>query len=133
MLKTTFVKLKVLVPKLRTETETKHPSRLGFNEDGVYDPSDYRTFYHLLTNKNNRNIENLFDQCLMAVIMLKFLLVSEKFFINEAGIPFTPSSEDLIFTGGILFHHLLNVDANNGTVLELEVCVLLLEQYIQRM
>lgn len=124
MLKTTFVKLKDLVPKLRAEAETKSPSQLGFNEDGVYDPSDYRTFYHLLTSKNNRGMDFLFQECLRAVILLKILLESERFFINEAGIPFTPSSEDLIFTGGIIFHHCLNVDTNNGIVLDLEVRIL---------
>ncbi|XP_063597194.1 SET and MYND domain-containing protein 4-like [Penaeus indicus] len=120
MMKTTFVKLKDLVPKLRTEKETQHPSRLGFNENGVYDPSDYRTFYHLLTNKDNRKIDSLFSDCILAVMLLKLLLLSEKFFTNEAGIPFTPSSEDLIFTGGILFHHFLNINANNATIMELE-------------
>ncbi|XP_063587708.1 SET and MYND domain-containing protein 4-like [Penaeus indicus] len=48
---TTHKKLKALMPELLEESNHKAPESLGFNIQGIYSSSDYRTIYHLVHNK----------------------------------------------------------------------------------
>ena len=63
----------------RPETENP-PEKLGYNEDGVYDASDYRTIYTLIGNTGQRGVGDLFKRGLMAAFMLKMLELTPFFF-----------------------------------------------------
>ena len=53
---------------------------MGFNEEGVYDASDYRTIYTLVGNTKQRGVGDLFKRGLMAAFMLRILELTPFFF-----------------------------------------------------
>ena len=54
--------------------------QVGFNEEGVYDASDYRTIYTLVGNTKQRGVGDLFKRGLMAAFMLRILELTPFFF-----------------------------------------------------
>ena len=56
------------------------PIQVGFNEEGVYDASDYRTIYTLVGNTKQRGVGDLFKRGLMAAFMLRILELTPFFF-----------------------------------------------------
>ena len=54
--------------------------KVGFNEEGVYDASDYRTIYTLVGNTKQRGVGDLFKRGLMAAFMLRILELTPFFF-----------------------------------------------------
>lgn len=121
LMQTTFLRLKELVPEFQEEVLITLPEKLGFNRNGIYDSSDYRTIFHLVTNKESRSVSDLFKRCAMAFILLKLLEKSHKFFVNADGTEFVPSQEDILFSGIILFTHMMSLPCNAHSIAELEV------------
>ena len=68
--------------KSKSFSEKKHfnDSQVGFNEEGVYDASDYRTIYTLVGNTKQRGVGDLFKRGLMAAFMLRILELTPFFF-----------------------------------------------------
>lgn len=123
IIQTTFSQLKKLVPVYLAEAIEKGPSSLGFDDKGMYVSSDYRTVYHLVGNKEARSVSDLFKRCAMAVCLVKLLQQSSTFFVDDAGVPFTPSMEDLVLTGSTFFRHMMNLPCNAHSITEMKVSI----------
>ena len=121
MSQTSFSHLKNLVPVYLTESVEKPSVSLGFDNMGKYMSSDYRTIYHLVGNKESRSVSDLFKRCAMAFVLVKLLEQSSKFFLDGAGLSFTPSLGDIMLTGSILFLHMMNLPCNAHSITELKV------------
>jgi hypothetical protein len=83
--------LEYVINKLREEAEGRRTrpdaSRLmGFNEDFVYDPADYRTIHTLVANSKHRGVGDLFKRSLMALYLLRILEMTP-FFYNGGADP----------------------------------------------
>jgi len=115
-----YVVNKVKDELAKPETEGNAPERLGFNEDGVYDSSDYRTVYTLVPNTKQRGVGDLFKRGLMAAFMLKMLELTP-FFFNGGSDPRNVKLQDKILVGGILLTHLQNLPCNAHEVAEVEI------------
>lgn len=120
---TTHKKLKALMPELLEESKHKAPESLGFNTQGIYSSSDYKTIYHLVHNKEQRSVSDLFKRCAMALTLTKLMIASKNHFVAEDGKPVMPTQEDILLTGCTLFIHMMNLPCNAHSVTELEVMV----------
>lgn len=106
-----YKNLSCMLKELEKDTPDK-PEEAGMNKNGIYNSASYQTVYHLCTNKDGQPFEFLIVQCQLAFIMTKLLVLSERFFIDDNGEPFTPSREELITTGGVLLSHVLKIRCN---------------------
>ncbi|KAK7078355.1 hypothetical protein SK128_023496 [Halocaridina rubra] len=113
-------KLMAILPILQRESAFP-PYQRGFNSEGKYDSNDFRTVYHLVTNKECYPPEELFKKCMTAFILMKLLVESEKYFVDKAGVPRQAAKEELLAAGATLFHLLLNISCNSTEVLNKEV------------
>lgn len=120
-LKSTHVKLKEMAPTLMAEAKHRRPQHRGFDDDGVYDHRQYRTVYNLVTNKERRSYKDFLSRAMEAFVILKLLQKGERYFKDSEGKAFSPSDEDLLFTGSLLMHHMMNFSCNSGGVFEVEV------------
>lgn len=118
---TTFTQLKNVVPVYFTESAEKPPASLGFDGAGKYMSSDYRTIYHLVGNKQSRSVSDLFKRCAMAFVLVKLLEQSSRFFVDAAGVAFTPSVGDIVLVGSTLFIHMMNLPCNAHSVTEFRI------------
>lgn len=121
VIKETYRKLKNYVPILRKEANEKPRYTHGFNEEGIYDTTDYRAIYHLEGNIPSRSVLDLFHKSTKAYLITSMLHQTKKFFVNELGKAFTPSEEDLILTGSVVLNHLLNLPQNTFAITEFQV------------
>ncbi|XP_068236458.1 SET and MYND domain-containing protein 4-like [Palaemon carinicauda] len=120
-----FLQLKKLIPLYMQEAVEFPPNILGFNnlDRPIYDSADYRTIYHLVTNKAQRSVSDLFKRCAMAVILTWLLKESQSYFVDSSGEPFEPSLEDIEIAGCVLFTHLMSFPCNAHSITELQVDV----------
>ncbi|XP_069188939.1 LOW QUALITY PROTEIN: SET and MYND domain-containing protein 4 [Procambarus clarkii] len=123
VIQTSYIYLQDTVPILLSEAWQCAPETLGFNDSGIYDSSDYRTIYHLVTNKKSRSVSDLFKRCAMALILTKLLQESRTFFVNAMGEPFVPTHNDILLTGCTLFVHMMNLPCNAHSITSLQVDV----------
>lgn len=130
MTQTTFNQLKKLVPVYLAEAAARAPASLGFDSEGKYVSSDYRTVYHLVGNKESRSVSDLFKRCAMAVVVTKLLEQSSKFFVDDAGKAVTPTLGDLVLTGSTLFKHMMNLPCNAHSITEMKVRKILYKKLI---
>ncbi|XP_042205046.1 SET and MYND domain-containing protein 4-like isoform X2 [Homarus americanus] len=112
LMKISHVRLKEIMPLLQCEAKTQAPETLGFNKEGIYDATDYRSVYHLVTNKDKRSKSDLIRRCMQAFIVTKLLQQSGRYFLDSDGKPLAPSHEDIILTGSTLIHHMMNLICN---------------------
>lgn len=120
-MQTTREKLREMVPQLMAEARHRQPKHRGFDDDHVYDSSHYRTVYNLITNKEKRGYNDLLRKAMEAFITLKILQNGGRYFRDSEGQTFRPSEEELIFTGSLLMHHIMNFSCNSGGLFEIEV------------
>lgn len=120
-LKNTHTKLREVAPQVIAETRHQSPELRGFNPEGVYDNTHYRTVYNLVTNKASRGYKDLLSKAMEAFVIVKVLQAGGRYFRDREGEKFYPSEEDLIFTGALLMHHLMNFGCNSGGIFEVEV------------
>ncbi|XP_064095006.1 SET and MYND domain-containing protein 4-like [Macrobrachium nipponense] len=120
-----FMQLKKLVPLYMQESVEFSPDKLGFNNAAkpIYDSSDYRTIYHLVTNKNQRSVSDLFKRCSMAIILSWILKESQSYFVDSLSEPYEPSMDDIKIAGCTLFTHLMSFPCNAHSITELQVDV----------
>ncbi|XP_071516427.1 SET and MYND domain-containing protein 4-like [Panulirus ornatus] len=123
LIQTSYIHLKDTVPVFICEAIEQIPETLGFNDKGIYNSADYRSIYHLVTNKENRSVSDLFKRCTLAFTLTKLLQDSQQFFIDATGKPFTPSYEDILLIGSTLFVHMMNLPCNAHSITELQVNV----------
>ncbi|XP_064096337.1 SET and MYND domain-containing protein 4-like [Macrobrachium nipponense] len=101
---TTFRALREKLPVLQREAKELPPEKFGFDENGIYSSSDYRSVYHISAYNNKKPIVKLYNYCIIAFILTKILHRSKSFFIDELGNAFDPSDEDYIATGTALLY-----------------------------
>ncbi|XP_066974929.1 uncharacterized protein [Macrobrachium rosenbergii] len=117
---TTFLKAKEMVEELKNEE--KLPGQLqGFNQDGIFKSSDYRSVYHLVTNEDKRSEEERFIAGAEAFALTKLLKESNRYFIDESGRPFIPTYEDMLLTGSLVVRHLMNLKCSAIALSEFRV------------
>lgn len=129
MMKVGYAALKELVPQLQSEAINQPPETLGFNSDGIYDGSTYRSVFHLVTNKEKRPKDDIWKRCMQAFVVTKLLEKSKRFFITSDGVAFTPSQEDFVRTGSTIIHHLMSFSCNSRAIQLFLVQYILSEQY----
>ena len=98
----------------------KDPVLSGCNENGVYDPSDYSTIYHLVTHSSDRSISDMFHRTVIAVFLLKCLEGGGFFQIQGE----TVSQSERVFIGSLILRHLQNLPCNAHEVSNLELDLL---------
>ncbi|XP_064087995.1 uncharacterized protein LOC135202501 isoform X3 [Macrobrachium nipponense] len=117
---TTFLKAKEMAEELKNEERL--PGQLqGFNQDGIFKSSDYRSVYHLVTNEEKRSEEERFIASAEAFALTKLLKESNRYFIDECGRPFTPTYEDMLLTGSLVVRHLMNLKCSAIALSEFRV------------
>eukprot|EP00095_Tigriopus_kingsejongensis_P007491 maker-scaffold580_size130538-snap-gene-0.31 protein:Tk07491 transcript:maker-scaffold580_size130538-snap-gene-0.31-mRNA-1 annotation:"set and mynd domain-containing protein 4-like" len=117
--------LEYVINKVHEEMENrkKNPSndrQFGFNEEGVYDPADYRTIYCLIANTKHRGVGDLFKRSLMAVYLLKILEMTP-FFYNGGSDPRNVKLQDKVGMGAVILKHLQNLPCNAHEITEMEL------------
>lgn len=120
MTKMSFLELKELIPKLKSEINSKYPIFNGFNESGNYISKEYRTVYNLMTNAGERSVSDLFNKCARAVIMTKLMIQNPRYFVGENKEIYMPTDEDVILIGTTLFTHLASIECNDYIITELQ-------------
>lgn len=121
LMKTTHSKLREMAPQLMAEARHRQPQYRGFDDEGVYDHRHYRTVYNLVTNKERRGYKDFLSKAMEAFVIVKLLQTGGRYFKDCEGKAFRPSEEDLIFTGSLLMHHIMNFSCNSGGIFEVEV------------
>lgn len=121
MMKVGYAALKELVPQLQSEAINLPPETLGFNSEGIYDGNNYRSVFHLVTNKEKRPKEDILKRCMQAFVLTKLLEKSKRFYITSDGVPFTPSQEDFVRTGSTIIHHLMSFSINSRAIQQSQV------------
>ncbi|CAL4089349.1 unnamed protein product, partial [Meganyctiphanes norvegica] len=116
-----LLQLKSIIPKLEVEKHQKTRQLQGFNDQGVYDSSDYETLFHLEGNFGARDLNDLLEKCCKAFILTKMLIKSKCYFVDEHGTPFEPSLYDVILVGSTVFMHLINIQPNSLEICEYQV------------
>lgn len=106
----------------RTINRTSAQQR-GRDENGVYDSASYRSVYNLVTNRDKRNANDLLKRTMEAFVLLKLLILSEEYFVDESGKKIEVTEQELIFTGAMLMHHMMILWCNADTIGEMQVCV----------
>ena len=119
--KNTRVKLREVAPQVMTEARHQPPESRGFNSEGVYDHTHYRSVYNLVTNKERRGYKDLLSKAMEAFVIMKLIQTGGRYFKDSEGKMFHPSEKDLIFTGSLLMHHMMNFSCNSGGIFEVEV------------
>ena len=117
--------LEYVINKLREEAELRKgradASRmLGFNEDGMYDPADYRTIHTLVANSKHRGVGDLFKRSLMALYLLRVLEMTP-FFYNGGSDPRNVALKDKVMMGAVVLKHLQNLPCNAHELSEMEL------------
>lgn len=119
-----YEQLKSKVPPLQEEASQKSAAERGLDGDGVYDSSSYRSVYNLVTNREKRGTNDLLKRTMEAFVLLKLLVLSGEYFVEESGQPIAVTEEDLIFTGAMLMYHMMMLWCNADTIGEMQVCTL---------
>lgn len=117
-----YESLKTSVSLLQEETGQKSPKEKGLDGDGVYDSASYRTVFNLITNREKRGSNDLLKRTMEAFVLLKLLIMSGQYFVDESGQPINITEDDLIFTGAMLMHHMMTLWCNADTIGEMQVC-----------
>ncbi|KAK7076615.1 hypothetical protein SK128_012847 [Halocaridina rubra] len=89
-------------------------------EIGSEEVKDFYSVLHLATNKELRPSGDLYVKCIIAFMQTKLLQQTGRYFINEKEESISPSKEDLLFTGQLLFSYLLKISCNGFTLVEFQ-------------
>lgn len=92
---------------------------LGFNSDGVYDPSNYTTIFNLVGHTELRTVGDLFRRTVIAVYLL--LCIQKTDFFLENDMQDVEASDDLVKAGGIILRHLQGFPCNAHEISELQL------------
>lgn len=117
-----FPNLVSKVSSLQTEESTTNEKEKGL-DGGVYDSANYGTVYNLVTNRKKRGTNDLLKRTMEAFVLLKLLILSEEYFVDESRKKLEVTEEDLIFTGAMLMHHMMILWCNADTIGEMQVCI----------
>lgn len=121
--------MKSKVPPLQAEASRTRAQEIGLNGNGLYNSSDYRSVYNLVTNKEKRGTNDLLKRTMEAFVLLKLLLFSEEYFVDESGRKIDVTEDDLIFTGAMLMHHMMILWCNADSIGEMQVCIMIYQTY----
>ncbi|CAL4064349.1 unnamed protein product, partial [Meganyctiphanes norvegica] len=116
-----FIELKTRVPTLRKEVHEKHRQYHGFDENSVYDSEKYQSVYHMEGNFTKRTVNQLLHLCTVSFIMVKMLIESKQYFIDETGCLFEPTESDIVLVGSVCLDHICKVLCNSAEIDEYQV------------
>ncbi|XP_068233022.1 uncharacterized protein [Palaemon carinicauda] len=74
--------------------------------------SSYRCWENMCTNLEKQTFEYLFVQCQTAFMLTQLLIRCKRFFVDEEGVAFDPSREQVIKTGAVILSNILKVRSN---------------------
>ena len=123
VVQTSFTKLKDFVPSYEKELQETSPEKVGYNEDGVYDSTDYSTIYGLVTNKEQRSVADMFKRASIAYVLTKLLVYGQNFFSGCISNFVEPSKEEIVLIGCAIMTHLMNVPCNAHSITEFGACL----------
>ncbi|KAK7076616.1 hypothetical protein SK128_012848 [Halocaridina rubra] len=96
------------------------PERLGFNQEGVHTPGSYESIYHLVTNKEKRPNGDLYIKCMIAFVLTMLLKQIDIYFLDKLGQFVSPTEEELLITGEMLFANLMKISCNGFQLVEFQ-------------
>ncbi|KAK7084937.1 hypothetical protein SK128_013959 [Halocaridina rubra] len=85
----------------------------GRNSQGIYSSNSYRPVYRLCSHKEKLSFEQLLEFCQIAYVLTKLLIKSERYFVDEKGVPYVPSKNDCIATGAIVLSNIIKLEHNS--------------------
>ncbi|KAK7075804.1 hypothetical protein SK128_011385, partial [Halocaridina rubra] len=118
--KITHRQLKERYVTLQEEEVKLPPNTLGMNEQGIYDSGDYRTVFHLQTNKNMKSSLEDFEISSEVFSLMKILLDGRRYFVNENNEAFYPTNQDCTLVGSALFRHFMMLRSSLFNIGELK-------------
>ncbi|XP_063227360.1 SET and MYND domain-containing protein 4-like isoform X2 [Bacillus rossius redtenbacheri] len=89
----------------------------GFDENGQYKSTDYRSVYHIVANTEKRSVSDLFERSLIACFVSELLSTKTSFFGSTESANFS-EGEIVKFIGGLILRHLQNLPCNAHEVSE---------------
>ncbi|CAL4111080.1 unnamed protein product, partial [Meganyctiphanes norvegica] len=118
-----FTEFKNIIPQLEKEIKNKPRHLHGFDDDSVYSSTTYPPIFHLEGNFAHRSVSQLIHLCALAFILVKMLVNSKLYFVNELGKQINPSEDDFVLVGSTAFHHMGKVLCNSAEVGEYQINV----------
>lgn len=119
-----YINLKSMVSSLREkENGTDKPE---MDDAGVYNSGNYRTVYSLVTNKSKRGSNDLLKRTMESFVLLKLLLLTDEYFVDNFGNKLYLSDDEVLFTGTMLMHHMMVLWCNSDTIAEIQVSLFVL-------
>ncbi|XP_064093720.1 SET and MYND domain-containing protein 4-like [Macrobrachium nipponense] len=110
-----------LIENLRKE-ELAYNQHLATNAPMSFKiSSDFRAVYHLCTNKDRSSFEFLFLQCQISFVLMKLLLQSERFFVDDNGDPVEPDLRAILRTGAVLLANAIKLHFNPYQIFDLKM------------
>ena len=114
-----YINLRSMVPPLQEKTNATHEQAL--DDAGVYNSGNYRTVYNLVTNKDKRGINDLLKRTMESYVLLKLLLLTDEYFVDNFGNKLYVSDDEMLFTGTMLMRHMMVLWCNADTIGEMQV------------
>ena len=115
-----YMKLKSVVPPLQEESLAK-THKQGLDNAGMYNSGDYRTVFSLVTNKRKRGVNDLLKRTMEAFVLLKLLLLTDDYYVDNFGNKICVKEDAIMFTGTMLMHHIMMLWCNADTIGEIQV------------
>ncbi|XP_068236228.1 SET and MYND domain-containing protein 4-like isoform X2 [Palaemon carinicauda] len=119
----TYSEFNDLLEILRRE-ESEYNQQLATNAPISWKiSSDFRAVYHLCTNKIHSSFEFLFMQCQISFLLIKLLMKTERYFVDEEGHPIEPTRSAVIKTGSVVLANAIKLHFNPYQVYDVKLKV----------
>lgn len=118
---TGYINLKSMVPQLQQEESSTKTLNRGLDDGGVYNSGNYRTVFNLATNKKKRGVNDLLKRTMEAFVLLKLLLLSDEYFVDNFGNKIILKEDEILFMGAMMMHHMMMLWCNADTIGEIQV------------
>ncbi|XP_045135937.1 SET and MYND domain-containing protein 4-like [Portunus trituberculatus] len=113
-----YINLKSMVPPLQEKANSTERQEL--DDAGVYNSGNYRTVYSLVTNKDKRGVNDLLKRTMESFVLLKLLLLTDEYFVDNFGNKLYVDDDEVLFTGTMLMHHMMVLWCNADTIGEIQ-------------
>ncbi|XP_066940495.1 SET and MYND domain-containing protein 4-like [Macrobrachium rosenbergii] len=114
--------LKAIMQETQEDTRNSCYDTADPSENGTSDFRLLKLTDHLVSNKELRPSGDLYIKCFLSFILIKLLEQSKRFFVNSFGKPVTPTLDDLLFTGKLVFSNFMKISCNGFKLLEIKCC-----------
>lgn len=116
-----YINLKSMVPPLQQEQNPTKTLNQGLDDAGVYNSGNYRTVFNLVTHRRKRSVNDLLKRTMEAFVLLKLLLLSDEYYVDNFGNKIIVKDDEILFTGAMLMHHMMILWCNADTIGEIQV------------